>query len=101
MITIGKRSEHILATIVSEYISTGEPVGSRTLSKRMGIGLSAASILEISTEEPARWKEMLSKMPADVARQVRDAVVTSAREYAAAGGVVRLSNETICFCARA
>jgi SAM-dependent methyltransferase len=43
----------------------------------------------------------LSKMPADVARQVRDAVVTSAREYATDAGVVRLNNEAICFDARA
>ena len=43
----------------------------------------------------------LAKMPADIARQVRDAVVAAAREYAAASGVVRLSNETICFSARA
>ena len=42
----------------------------------------------------------LSKMPAEVARQVREAVVTSARQYASADGVVRLSNETICFSAR-
>jgi ubiquinone/menaquinone biosynthesis C-methylase UbiE len=42
----------------------------------------------------------LSSMPADVARQVREAVVTSARQYAAADGVVRLANETICFGAR-
>jgi enediyne biosynthesis protein CalE5 len=43
----------------------------------------------------------LSKMPADVARNVREAVVASAREYATADGIVRLSNETICFAARA
>jgi len=42
----------------------------------------------------------LSKMPADVARQVRDAVVAAAREYATDAGVVRLSNEAICFGAR-
>ena len=41
----------------------------------------------------------LSKMPAEVARQVREAVVTSAREYAGSDGVVRLSNETLCFSA--
>jgi enediyne biosynthesis protein CalE5 len=46
-------------------------------------------------------RAMLSKMPAETARQVRDAVVASARQYAAAGGVVLLSNETICFGARA
>ncbi len=42
----------------------------------------------------------LSKMPAETSRKVREAVVTSAREYETAGGVVRLSNETICFSAR-
>jgi SAM-dependent methyltransferase len=46
-------------------------------------------------------RAMLARMPAEVARQVRDAVETSAREYLGAGGVVRLSNETICFSARA
>ena len=45
-------------------------------------------------------RAMLAKMPAEIARQVRDAVVASAREYATASGVVRLSNETICFGAR-
>jgi hypothetical protein len=44
---------------------------------------------------------MLSKMPAEVARQVRDAVVASTQKYSVDGGVVRLSNETICFGARA
>jgi SAM-dependent methyltransferase len=46
-------------------------------------------------------RAMLSKMPSDVARQVREAVVASAREFANDSGVVRLINETICFCARA
>ncbi len=46
-------------------------------------------------------RAMLAKMPADVARNVRETVVASAREYATADGSVRLSNETICFSARA
>jgi SAM-dependent methyltransferase len=46
-------------------------------------------------------RAMLAKMPAEVARRVRDAVVTSAREYTVAGGAVRLSNETICVGAHA
>jgi SAM-dependent methyltransferase len=46
-------------------------------------------------------RAMLSKMGAEVASRVREAVVTSAREYATTDGVVRLSNETICFSARA
>jgi enediyne biosynthesis protein CalE5 len=43
----------------------------------------------------------LSKMPAEVARNVREAVVASAREFANDSGIVRLNNETICFSARA
>jgi ubiquinone/menaquinone biosynthesis C-methylase UbiE len=42
----------------------------------------------------------LSSMPADVGRQVREAVITAAQQYAAADGVVRLANEAICFGAR-
>jgi SAM-dependent methyltransferase len=41
----------------------------------------------------------LSKLPAEVSRRVRDAIVASARQYAADDGVVRLSNETVCFSA--
>ncbi len=38
------RARKILYALVSEYITTGEPVGSRTLSKRYGLNLSAATI---------------------------------------------------------
>src|SRR6266571_6003251 len=38
------RNQEILSSIVREYIETGEPVGSRTLSKRRKDALSPASI---------------------------------------------------------
>src|SRR5712672_2969207 len=38
------RDQEILNSIVRAYIETGEPVGSRTISKRREDGLSAASI---------------------------------------------------------
>lgn len=38
------RARKILYALVSEYVATGEPVGSRTLSKRYGLNLSAATI---------------------------------------------------------
>jgi heat-inducible transcriptional repressor len=50
MAQLEKRSKRILAAIVSEYITTGEPVGSRTVSKKEEIGLSAASIRNIMTD---------------------------------------------------
>jgi hypothetical protein len=42
----------------------------------------------------------LSTMPPDVATRVREAVVSAAKQYADAGGVVRLINEALCFRAR-
>ncbi len=44
------RYEKILKTIIAEYIATGEPVGSRTISKRSDIGLSAASIRNVMSD---------------------------------------------------
>lgn len=41
---LGYRARRILYAVVSEYIATGEPVGSRRLSKRYGINLSPATI---------------------------------------------------------
>ncbi|MBX7191854.1 MAG: heat-inducible transcriptional repressor HrcA [Sandaracinaceae bacterium] len=38
------RARKILYALVTEYVATGEPVGSRTLSKRYGLNLSAATI---------------------------------------------------------
>lgn len=42
--SLNARSREILESIVRTYIATGEPVGSRTLSKRHRDGLSPASI---------------------------------------------------------
>ncbi len=41
------RAREILYHVVLEYVSTGEPVGSRTLSKKTAIGLSPASIRNV------------------------------------------------------
>ncbi len=50
MFSLEKRSERILEALISEYIATGDPVGSRTLSKNKDIGLSAASIRNIMSD---------------------------------------------------
>jgi heat-inducible transcriptional repressor len=42
--TLDARAREIFREIVESYLSTGEPVGSRTLSRLGGMGLSAASI---------------------------------------------------------
>src|SRR5262249_30729076 len=40
----------ILYACISEFVTTGEPVGSRTLSKRHGIDLSPASIRNVLSD---------------------------------------------------
>jgi heat-inducible transcriptional repressor len=47
---IGKRERDILTAIVETYISTGEPVGSRTLSRHNPESLSAASIRNVMAD---------------------------------------------------
>jgi heat-inducible transcriptional repressor len=42
--TLDARAREIFREIVESYLTTGEPVGSRTLSRLGGMGLSAASI---------------------------------------------------------
>jgi heat-inducible transcriptional repressor len=41
------RARKILFAVVTEFIATGDPVGSRTLAKRSGLDLSAASIRNV------------------------------------------------------
>jgi heat-inducible transcriptional repressor len=47
---IGPREREILTAIVETYISTGEPVGSRTLSRQNKDGLSAATIRNVMAD---------------------------------------------------
>lgn len=47
MAELSPRARKILFAVVTEFIGTGEPVGSRTLAKRYGLDLSAASIRNV------------------------------------------------------
>jgi heat-inducible transcriptional repressor len=44
---LSKRARTILYAVVTEFIATGEPVGSRTLAKKHGLDLSAATIRNV------------------------------------------------------
>jgi len=45
-----KRTQSILRAIVTEYILTGDPVGSRTVAKMQDVNLSAASVRNIMSD---------------------------------------------------
>src|ERR1700735_4440718 len=44
---LSARARQVLYHCVSEYVATGEPVGSRTVSKKSGLDLSPASIRNV------------------------------------------------------
>ena len=50
MTELSARARQILYACITEFVSTGEPVGSRTLSKTHGIDLSAASIRNVLSD---------------------------------------------------
>jgi len=45
-----KRDQEVLGAVVTDYIQTGEPVGSRTISKRYGIRVSSATIRNVMAD---------------------------------------------------
>ncbi|NNG03599.1 MAG: heat-inducible transcriptional repressor HrcA [Inquilinus sp.] len=47
---LSERSRDIFRHIVDAYVQTGEPVGSRTISRRLGLELSAATIRNVMAD---------------------------------------------------
>ncbi|HSQ67531.1 MAG TPA: heat-inducible transcriptional repressor HrcA [Polyangiaceae bacterium] len=47
MADLSHRGKQILYAVISEFVATGQPVGSRTISKKAGIDLSPASIRNV------------------------------------------------------
>src|SRR5262245_34119023 len=47
---LSERSREILRHIVDAYVETGEPIGSRTISRRLGITLSPATIRNVMAD---------------------------------------------------
>src|SRR4030088_1693413 len=50
MADLSPRLRQILYAAVTEFVATGEPVGSRTLAKKSGIDLSPASIRNVLSD---------------------------------------------------
>lgn len=47
---INDRSQHVLRRLIDIYLESGEPVGSRTLAKFSGLGVSAATVRNIMSD---------------------------------------------------
>lgn len=50
MTEIGARAKKILHAVVSEYLSTGEPVGSETVTRRYGLEVSPATVRNVMSD---------------------------------------------------
>src|ERR1700727_421993 len=50
MAEIGHRGRRILYAAITEFVATGEPVGSRTLAKKSGLDLSPATIRNVLSD---------------------------------------------------
>lgn len=50
VVDLNNRSRKILAAIVQEYLATGDAVGSRTVTRRPGIDLSAATVRNVMSD---------------------------------------------------
>ena len=48
--TLNDRAQHLLRTLVEQYIRDGQPVGSRSLSRESGIALSSATIRNVMAD---------------------------------------------------
>jgi heat-inducible transcriptional repressor len=47
---LSERARTVLRHIVDDYVQTGEPVGSRTISRKLGLGLSPATIRNVMAD---------------------------------------------------
>lgn len=47
---LSERAQHVLRTLVEQYIGGGQPVSSRTLSRSSGLGLSAATMRNVMVD---------------------------------------------------
>lgn len=50
MIELTLRDQQVLDAVVTDYIRSGEPVGSRTISKRYGLNVSSATIRNVMAD---------------------------------------------------
>jgi len=50
VIELSERDQKVLEAVITDYIQTGEPVGSRTISKRYGLRVSSATIRNIMAD---------------------------------------------------
>src|SRR6516164_185734 len=50
MSDLNHRARKILSAVVHEYLATGDAVGSRTVTRRSGIGLSPATVRNVMSD---------------------------------------------------
>lgn len=55
---LNERKQKILKAIIKTYMETGEPVGSRTISKYADLNVSSATIRNEMSDQTAKWYDL-------------------------------------------
>jgi len=50
VIDLSERDQKVLEAVITDYIQSGDPVGSRTISKRSGLSVSSATIRNVMAD---------------------------------------------------
>ena len=69
---LSERKQKILHAIIKNYLETGEPVGSRTISKYTDLNLSSATIRNEMSDLEEMGYILQPILPQDVSLLIRD-----------------------------
>ena len=76
---LGRRERRVLEAVISSYVEPAEPAGSRTLSRRFGLGVSPATIRNTMSDLEEKGFSSIRTRPPDAFRQTRRIARTSTR----------------------
>ena len=93
---LSERSRRLLATLVREYIETGEPVASQLLARESGLGVSSATVRNVLAQlEEAGYVHQphtsAGRVPTDRGYRVFVDLLLEGRKPCAAAGASRRS----------
>ncbi len=53
--SLSERERQVLEAVIETYVQTAEPAGSRTIAKRFGMAVSAATIRNTMSDLAEKW----------------------------------------------
>ena len=76
---LSERERRVLEAVIQSYVETAEPAGSRTLSRRFGLGVSPATIRNTMSDLEEKAFSSIRTRPPAGSRLTRRTASTSIR----------------------